>query len=154
MKLAEALLERKRIKDEIHALRLRVISDALVQEGDRPAENPAELMLKISELADRLEKLTAAVNFSNISTLMPDGRTVMEAIARRDMLKLMHEIAKDLADAAADTRGYRTTRSEIRYVPTVNVSDWRKKADKYAKEYRELDAAIQAVNWSADLKED
>lgn len=154
MKLAEALLEKKRIKDEIHALRLRVISDALVQEGDKPAEDPAELILKIVGLTEKLENLTAAINFTNINTLMPNGRTVMEAIVKRDTLKLMHEIAKDLAEAASDTRRYRTIRSEIKYVPTVDVSEWRRKADEYAKEYRELDAAIQAVNWSTDLKED
>ena len=41
-------MRKKRIKDEIQALRLRVISDALVQEGDKPAEDPAELILKIA----------------------------------------------------------------------------------------------------------
>lgn len=154
MKLAEALLERKRIKEEIHALRIRVVADARVQEGDKPSEDPAELMSRITDLTNRLEKITAAINFTNIRTVLPDGHTLMEAIAARDMLKLRHEIAKELADAACGSREYRATRSEIKFLPSVDVAEWRRRADEYARAYRELDAAIQAVNWSAELVEE
>ena len=151
MKLAEALLERKRIKDEIHALRQRIMNDARVQEGDKPSENPAELVEKVANLINQLEKLIVAINRTNMQAKLPDGRTLMEAMAHRDMLKLKHDIAKELADTAAGAREYRMTRSEIKFVPTVDVAYWRKKADEYAKAYRELDAAIQAANWNTDL---
>ncbi len=37
MKLAEALLERKSLKEQIGELKQRVLKDARVQEGDQPA---------------------------------------------------------------------------------------------------------------------
>lgn len=151
--MAEALLERKRIKEEIFALRQRMERDARVQEGDKPSEDPAELAEKVNKLIDRLEELVVAINRTNLEAKLPDGRTLMEAIARRDMLKLKHEVAKELADAAVGARDFRVTRSEIKFVPTVDVTYWRRKADEYAKAYRELDAAIQAANWSTDLLE-
>jgi len=154
LKLAEALLERKRIKEEIAALRERAERDSRVQEGDRPAEDPEKLMNKILELVGRLQRLTVAINKTNMAVRLPDGRTLMEAIAERDMLKLLHEAAKEVADAAVGAREWRVTRSEIKFVPTVDVAVWRKRADEYAKKYRELDAAIQAVNWASDLVEE
>lgn len=154
VKLAEALLERKRVKEEIMALRERAQRDSRVQEGDRPAEDPEELMGKIVELVDRLRRLTIAVNRTNMAVKLPDGRTLMEAVVERDMLKLLHEATKEVADTAAGAREWRVTRSEIKFVPTVDIAAWRRRADEYAKRYRELDAAIQAANWSNDLLEE
>lgn len=154
MKLAEALLERKRIKEEITALRERAQRDSRVQEGDKPAEDPEELRMKIWELVERLQWITIAINKTNTVVKLPDGRTLMEAVVERDMLKLLHDTAKDVADAAVGAREWRVTRSEIKFIPTVNVATWRRRADEYAKKYRELDAAIQAANWSNDLVED
>lgn len=155
MKLAEALLERKAIKERIKELRERAERDARVQEGDRPAEEPAALMAEVERLAARLEQLIVAVNRTNMAVRLPDGRTLMEAIARRDVLNLLHLAAKGLADAAAPGRDkWRLTRDEIRTVATVDAAEWRAKADRYAKEYRELDAAIQAANWQAELLEE
>lgn len=151
MKLAEALLERKRIKEEIATLRERAERDSKVQEGDNPAENPELLMEKIFELVDRLKKLTIAINKTNMNVKLSDGRTLMEAIAERDMLKLLHESTKRVVDEAVGAREWRVTRSEIKFMPTIDVAEWRKRSDKYAKKYRELDAAIQAANWSNDL---
>lgn len=43
-------------------------------------------------------------------------------------------------------------RSEIRYVRTVDVSDFRKELDRYSKELRELDNTIQSLNWTVELQ--
>lgn len=155
MKLAEALLERKSLKEQISALKERAINDARVQEGDEPAEKPDELIAEINNLVERLEKLVIAINRTNVCTQLVEGKSIMEAIARRDMLKLRHQVAKDLADAAAPERnGWRITRSEVKFQPTIDVPRWRREADALAKDYRELDAAIQAANWTTDLIEE
>ena len=131
MKLAEALLERKAIKERIRELQERAKRDARVQEGDRPAEDPAALMAEVESLAARLERLIVAINRANSAVRLPDGRTLMEAIARRDVLSLLHQAAKGLADAAAPGRdGWRMTRDEIRTVATVDAAEWRAKADR------------------------
>ncbi len=155
MKLAEALLERKSLKDQIGALKERATNDARVQEGDQPAEKPEDLVAEINRLAERLERLVIAINRTNAHAQLPDGRAIMEAIARRDMLKLRHQVAKDLAEAAAPERGgWRLTRSEVKFQPTIDIARWRREADALAKAYRELDAAIQAANWTIDLIEE
>lgn len=154
MKLAEALLERKRVKEEIAALRERAQRDSRVQEGDKPAENPEELLSKILELVDRLRRLTTAVNKTNMAVKLPYGQVLMEAVVERDVLKLLHETAKGVAETAVGTHEWRVTRSEIKFAPTIDVAAWRHRADEYAKRYRELDAAIQAANWTNDLIEE
>ncbi|MCL6448095.1 MAG: DIP1984 family protein [Armatimonadetes bacterium] len=155
MKLAEALLERKSLKEQIGALKERAVKDARVQEGDQPAERPEELAAEIEKLVQRLEAIITAINRTNLQARLPDGQTIMEAIVKRDMLKLRHQLARDLAGAAAPDRdGWRLTRSEIKFQPTVDVARWRREADALARAYRELDAAIQAANWTTDLKEE
>ncbi len=155
MKLAEALLERKSLKEQIGALKERAIKDARVQEGDQPAERPEELAAEIEKLVQRLEAIITAINRTNLQARLPDGQTIMEAIVKRDMLKLHHQLARDLADAAATDRdGWRLTRSEIKFQPTVDIARWRREADALAKAYRELDAAIQAANWTTELREE
>ncbi|MEW6276134.1 MAG: DIP1984 family protein [Bacillota bacterium] len=155
MKLAEALLERKSLKDQIGALKERAVKDARVQEGDQPAERPEELAAEIEKLVQRLEAIITAINRTNLQARLPDGQTIMEAIVKRDMLRLRHQLARDLAGAAApDREGWRLTRSEIKFQPTVDVARWRREADALAKAYRELDAAIQAANWTTDLREE
>jgi hypothetical protein len=37
-------------------------------------------------------------------------------------------------------------------VPTVEVATLRKEVDRLSKAYRELDAAIQAVNWIVEME--
>jgi len=154
MKLAEALLERKSIKEQIHNLKERALKDARVQEGDEPSEMPEELLDELEKLAERLEKLIVLINKTNINSTLPDGTSIMEAIAQRDMLKMRYQAAKDLADAATPERNaWRITRSELKFKPTIDIPMWRKKTDELAKEYRELDGKIQAANWTIDLIE-
>jgi hypothetical protein len=152
MKLAEMLLERKSIKEQISTLKERAKQDVRIQEGDEPNELPEKLLGEIEELVDRLEQLVVAINKANNNTLLPQGQSLMEAIARRDMLKLRYQVVKDLVDAASPERdSWRQTKTEVKFKPTIVVADWRRRADSLAKEYRELDNLIQAANWSADL---
>jgi len=152
VRLAEALIERKNIKDSIDNLRKRLESVAKVQEGDAPAENPKELLEAIEAKLKELESIIVKINKTNLSASLQDGKTLMEAIARRDILALKRSILESLAREATPSRD-RFTRTEIKFVPTVNVGDIRKEADRTAKEYRELDAQIQAKNWEVKLIE-
>ena len=154
MKLAEALLERKNIKEQISSLRDRARQDVRVQEGDEPSELPESLVAEIETLLVRLEELITIINKTNLTARLPGGQSLMEAIARRDMLKMHHQLIKDLADTASPERDiWRHTRSEIKFKPTIDVADWRRKADRLAKEYRELDNQIQAANWTIEINE-
>ncbi len=152
MKLAEALLERKSIKEQIQSLKEWALKDARVQEGDDPSELPEKIIADLELHVSRLEELIIAINKTNNITTLPDGKSLMEAIAQRDMLKMRHQMAKDLANAAAPERdSWRHTRSEVKFKPTIDIAEWRRKADSIARDYRELDATIQAANWATDL---
>jgi hypothetical protein len=39
----------------------------------------------------------------------------------------------------------------MRFVPTIDGAELRKQIDGLAKNWRELDAQIQAVNWTTEL---
>lgn len=69
-------------------------------------------------------------------------------------LRLRHAPCTSAADAASgrsDPGGFREMRSELRYLPTVPVSELLVAGDDIARQHRELDVRIQRVNWEADL---
>jgi hypothetical protein len=79
------------------------------------------------------------------------GRTLTDALARRDVLRLRHGVISSAADAAAGEgqRGFRQLRSELN--PALPVADLRRQADDLARQLREVDTLIQRTNWEADL---
>jgi hypothetical protein len=56
----------------------------------------------------------------------------------------------ELAQTASINQG-RFTRSEVKYISTVDVAAIQKRADVLARNYRDLDARIQALNWQTEL---
>jgi hypothetical protein len=152
MKLAEALIRRKALKENIEQLKLRLVKVAKVQEGDAPAERPQDLLAALEADLQDLQALIIRINRANLRATLPDGSTLMEAIAKRDVLKLQRGILEALASNAVPVQD-RFTRTELKYVPTVDVAELRKEVDRLSKAYRELDASIQAANWTAEMDE-
>ncbi|MFV9506780.1 MAG: DIP1984 family protein [Oscillochloridaceae bacterium umkhey_bin13] len=150
MKLAEALVERKAAQQKLAELNERLQRVAVVQEGERPAEEPAALLAELDEVAARLERLILAINQTNGQATLADGRTLTAAIARRDVLR-MRQGATDALLRSVGSPQFRARGAEIKFVPTVAVPDLQTRRDALAKEYRELDTAIQAANWAIDL---
>ena len=149
MKLAEALQERADLNRRIQQLRTRLLDNALVQEGERTAEDPASLMSEYDAAMAALEEITAKINLANCNTTV-DGKSLTELIAKRDALTQRLKTYRDLAQAAS--RPYhRAARSEIKILSAVDVKELQKRADRAAKELRVLDNAIQQTNWTADL---
>lgn len=79
--------------------------------------------------------------------------TLTAALARRDVLGLMHSSLNAVAEATAQQQA-RYSRSEIRLVRTFDVAAVRARVDQLAREHRELDVEIQTANWTVDLDED
>jgi hypothetical protein len=153
MKLGEALARRAELQNRLGQVRDRLRISALVQEGDKPPEDPAPLLAELDDIAAELEQLIAAINHTNATTTLPSGSTLTQALARRDVLGLSHSALKAVADATAQQQA-RYSRSEIRLVRTFDVAAVRKRVDSLAREQRELDAEIQAANWTVELAED
>ncbi len=150
MKLAESLILRADCQKRFEQLKVRAQSSAMVQEGDQPAENPTELIAELEAVARELSNLIKRINRTNSVTVFEGERTMSDALAERDVLGMRRKLYADLAEAATVQQN-RYMRTEVKYVSTVNVAENQKRADALAREYRELDAQIQALNWNTEL---
>ena len=149
MKLAEALNLRADVSKRLSQLSERLTANAKVQEGDSPAEDPAELLGELDRLTGQLEELISRINLTNSKT-MHNGKSLTEMIAAKDTLSLKSSILRNfLASASAKTDRY--SNKEIRVGSTVSVRELQKKSDELSEEIRKLNVKIQELNWSTDL---
>ena len=108
--------------------------------------------MELERASDELLDLIQRINKTNSATVFAGPGTISDALAERDVLALQRTAYADLAQMGAITQG-RITRSEVKYVSTINVAEIRKRADELAKNYRDLDARIQELNWQTELVE-
>jgi len=153
MIVGEALNRRSDLQKRIAQLHNRLDASMLVQEDEEPPENAAELLAELSSLCDELQRLIAQINHTNASTMLATGATVTEALARRDVLGLRQGALRAAVRAATDSPLSRYSRSEIRMVRQIRVSDIQTMLDALAKEQRELDNQLQEHNWTTPLME-
>jgi hypothetical protein len=160
MKLAEALLLRSDRSRAFEELKARAQAVARYQQGEEPAEDASQLLADAEEAISDLEWLAGRISRTNSAVALPDGRTLADALAERDALRFRISLLAAVADAATGreprtggTRAYRQVRPELKFIAAVHVSSLREEANKLARAHRELDAAIQKVNWTADLVE-
>ena len=149
MKLAQALQERADLNRRIEQLRSRLVSNAVVQDGEKPAEEPEELLRELEADTARLEQLMGQINLANCRTIVA-GKTVTELIARKDCLSLKLRCYQELLREASQL-ARRATRTEIKIFSTVNVKQLQKTVDAMSKELRLLDNKIQETNWKTEL---
>ena len=126
MKLAEALINRADLQRRMNALEIRLNNNARVQEGEVPAEDPMLLLSELMEVTQQLEDLVTRINLTNSQTL--DGDDTLTGLLAQ-----------------------RSSRSEIRVISTVDVSELRKQSNALSAELRALDVRIQSLNWTTDL---
>ncbi len=151
IKLAEALQERADLNRRIEQLRYRLNNNVLVQEGEKPLEDPASLLEELESSFTRLEWLIARINLTNCAVKV-EGRSLTELIARRDVLSLRAEAYRRLVEEASQNT-HRATRTEIKILSAVDVPALQRQADDASRELRLLDNTLQATNWTADLME-
>jgi hypothetical protein len=153
MILGEALNRRSDLQKRIAQLQERLRANVLVQEGDEPAESADELLAELSSLCDELQRLIAQINHTNASTKLPSGETVTEGLARRDVLALRQGALRVAVRAATNDGLSRYSRSEIRMVRQIRVSEVQRLLDTLAKQQRELDTRMQEHNWTTPMIE-
>ena len=150
MKLAEALLLRAEYQEKIGLLQGRVLANLKVEQDEAPQEDPNALLREACECIARLRDLVKQIGARNSVAMLPDGRTLSEALADRDALKKERDLLSGVAGHAVQ-KDFRLTHTELKTRVTVSVAGLQKRVDALSKEYRELDAQIQAVNWTAEL---
>lgn len=149
MSLAEALQMRADIKTRISQLHSRLNDNAKVQEGEAPAEDPLRLIELLNAECSAYEELIRRINLTNAATVL-DGQTLTALLARRDALSLELSIMRDFLRQASQ-RIDRYSKTEIKIFSTVDVTAMQKTVDAKSKELRQLDAAIQKLNWNTML---
>lgn len=151
MKLAEALLLRAEYQQKIVNLQGRLVQNLKVQEGEQPHEDPEQLLQELLSLNDKLVELIKKVNLTNMQTPFDERRTLADALVEREILAKKRQILTT-AVSNANQRDYRLTHAEVKLVVTVDIARLQKQIDQLSKEFRELDTAIQARNWTVDLE--
>jgi len=88
---------------------------------------------------------------TNAATMVGD-ETLLALLHRRETLRRRRNIHETVANSATPSRGdYRFMRTEIKFVPQVDVRQHRATAEVTDTEIRALEARIQATNWETDL---
>lgn len=151
MKLAEALSLRKDLEIRISKIKDRLENVVRVQEGDKPAEEPQELMDELDSCLSQLELHIYNINVTNMSIVTDDARSMTKLLAERDILKKRIDILRNTFNEATNS-GSRY-RNEIRYVTTIEVKPLRQELDKLSQQYRLLDMKIQELNFINELVE-
>ncbi|MEM6505429.1 MAG: DIP1984 family protein [Planctomycetota bacterium] len=150
MKLAEALLLRADMKKKLESLRSRVASNAVVQEGETPHEDPSELLMQSFGVVKDLQGLIVKINTANHANKLDDGRTLAELINEREGIAQRHSLITN-AIQSSHKEPDRYSMSEIRWVAALDVKSLQKQADDLAIKIRELNAIIQEKNWRVEL---
>ena len=150
MKLAEALQERADIQKRLSQLRGRLLNNAKVQEGEKPVENPAELLQEMDGMILRLEELILHINMTNARTA-DNGETLTSLLAKRECLQKKVGLMRDFLDRASELVE-RSAYTEIKVHSTVSVPEKRKELDALSKDLRNLDSRIQQLNWLTELE--
>ena len=149
MKLAEALNQRADLQKRIAQLKERLSNNAKVQEGDEPAEKPADLFKELDGSLRELESLIVRINRTNQETVW-EGKTLTEMIAGKDVLSLQLSVLRSVLEAA-NVRSDRFSRNEIKFVRTIDVNALQKQVDDLSRDLRELDSKLQQANWMTEL---
>ena len=154
MKLAEALIERAALVTKFQELKERILRNAVVQEGEKPSEDPKELLDEAQRVLFNLAMLVASINETNMATSVntagsPSSMTA--TLANRDSMRMYHNLLRETVEAATGERGFRLSRTEIKQLPALDVSAVQKEADEVAKKLRDLEVVIQQANWETDL---
>ena len=150
MTLAEALLQRVHLINQMADLKTRAERSARVQDGTTPIENPLALVERHAQTLAAWSSLLCRINFANLTAALPDGTTLTEALARRDALTTEVVFLRDLAETAVSIPDT-FTHSEVRWLPAIDVVALCDRRDDRSRELRVLQAAIQSTNWSTTL---
>ncbi len=149
-KLAEALLLRAELKKKIASIRERLVLNARVQEGDKPHEEPEELLREAASVLKEQESLVIRIDQANARTKLADGRSLIEALCQRDSLAIQHSLIAAMLERTKQEAD-RYSPMEIKIRTTFNVKAYQKRLEDLARKIREVNGQIQATNWKTDL---
>ena len=148
MKLAEALLLRADLMKKIEHLQYRITPLLIVSDDRLPQEDPAELMAQLRKTISDLESIIIRINKTNNETLVEGEGILMEALAKRDSLKMLAEKLRSIRQSAqVNNSGDKNLKT------TVDIKKLQSEMDQTGRSFREIDSKIQEINWLTELKD-
>ena len=150
MKLAEGLIIRADYQKRLEQLKVRLTQNVKIQEGESPNEDPKELEKELAHLLIELRKIIKRINRTNLQTPFDENQSLADALTDRDLLGQERKIYSGLL-AQATVRQDRYSKSEIKFLSTINVKETQAYADELSRKYRVCDTRIQELNWLTNL---
>lgn len=148
MKLAEGLLLRADLIKKIDHLQNRIRPVLIVSNDRVPQEDPNKLLAQLRNAILELETLVVRINKTNNETYIESEGLLMEALAKRDSLKMLSEKLRNIRYAAQVNN---TGDTELK--TTIDIKKLQIEMDQTGRAFRELDSKIQEANWLTELKE-
>lgn len=146
MKLAEALLLRADLMKKIEHLQNRITPVLIVSDDKLPQENPDKLMAQLRKAIQDLETLIIRINKTNNETYIEGEGFLMEALAKRDSLKILSEKLRYIRYAAQiNNSGDKNLKT------TIDIKNLQIEMDQTGRAFREIDSKIQEINWLTEL---
>lgn len=150
MKLAEALIIRSDFQVRVEKIRERLLNNVRIQEGEKASEDPVALLSEFNSVMDDLTELIQRINRTNSKTIFKEGFTIADALAKKDNLTKKRQLL-ELIVGEASSRYIRQSKSEVKFISTIDVEELQKEIDMLSKEFRLLDTALQEKNWTIEL---
>ena len=146
MKLAEALLLRADLMKKIEHLQNRITPVLIVSDDKLPQEDPDKLMAQLRKAIQDLETLIIRINKTNNETYIEGEGFLMEALAKRDSLKILSEKLRYIRYAAQiNNSGDKNLKT------TMDIKNLQIEMDQTGRAFREIDSKIQEINWLTEL---
>lgn len=149
MKLAEGLLLRADLTKKIEHLLTRIKPVLIVKENNTPQEDPNKLLAQLRKTNEDLEKIIVRINQTNNETMLNESTSLMQALAKRDALKLLSEKLRTIRRDAQVQNTY----TDIKQIATIDIQKLQVEIDQTGRAFREIDSKIQELNWLTELKE-
>ncbi|WP_452221210.1 DIP1984 family protein [Lacinutrix salivirga] len=147
MKLAEALLLRSDLMKKIEHLQNRIRPVLIVSDNKKPQEDPDKILAQLRIAIQDLEVLVVRINKTNNETIIKGEGSLMEALAKRDTLKMLSEKLRNIRFAAQVNNS-----GESNLKTTIDIKKLQIEMDQTGRKFREIDSKIQELNWLTELK--
>lgn len=148
MKLAEALLLRSDLLKKIEHIQNRIRPVLIVSDDREPQEDPVKLLAQMRTAIQDLETLVIRINKTNNETNIKEEGSLMEALAKRDSLKMLSEKLRNIRYAAQINNS-----GDAKLKTTIDINKLQIEMDQTGRAFREIDSKIQELNWLTELKD-
>ena len=148
MKLAEGLLLRADLMKKIEHLQNRIRPVLIVSDDKLPQEDPDKLLAQLRKAIQDLESLVIRINKTNNETIVEGEGLLMEALAKRDSLKMLSEKLRNIRYAAQINNS-----GDSNLKTTINIKKLQTEMDQTGRAFREIDSKIQEINWLTEIKD-